>query len=302
MNLFFRFFKRTPVVVFAGAVFLTLSSFVSGLPATNERNAAFAQSQAPSEAEAFEAAKALGTTEAWNAFVANYPAGFRADLARAYLKQLADKAASPSASTQQGQTATPEQPAFEQSCSEQRNLRSREANAPAKLRFINPTDGTYVLQWIDYNGALKEYGTLGPGAEITQDTFLTHPWIVAYGEGSCRQIFLPAEGISVARVRTESELSKKKAVPPPPVAKKPVSEPPPLKCAENYRKVGNECVMMQNCGSNARRGPEGDCYCNSGYHMMNGQCTRPRQQPNQCGQGEVYSSSMGQCIPKSLGR
>ncbi len=207
MNVFLPFFKRASVVIFAGAVFLVLSSLLSGLPATDGWDAAFAQSQAPSEA-------------------------------------------------------------VEQPCSEQRNLRSRESKAPAKLRFINPTDGTYVLQWIDYNGALKEYGTLGPGAEITQDTFLTHPWIVAYGEGSCRQMFLPVEGVSVARVRTESELSKKKAP----------------------------------CGVNAARGPEGDCSCNSGYHMMNGQCTRPRQQSNQCGRGEVYSSSMGQCIPKSLGR
>ena len=149
-----------------------------------------------------------------------------------------------------------EQPASERSCSEQRNLRSRESGAPAKLRFVNPTDGTYVLQWIDYNGALKEYGTLGPGAEITQDTFLTHPWIVAYGEGSCRQIFLPAGGVSVARVKAETELSNKKAAAVP---------------------------------------------CKSG-EMMNGQCARPQQQSSQCGHDEVYSSSMGQCIPKSLGR
>lgn len=236
MKVFFRFFNRTSIVVFAGAVCLALSSFVSALPGTGGLNAAFAQS----------------------------PSGVQA---------------------------------IEQPCGEQRNLRSREGNTPAKIRFINPTDGTYVLQWIDYNGALKEYGTLGPGAEITQDTFLTHPWIVAYGEGSCRQIFLPVAGISVARVLTESELSKKKS----PVGNKPAGEPP-LKCAENYKKVGNECVMMQNCGPNARRSREGDCFCNSGYHMMNGQCARPLQQSNQCKRDEVYSSSMGQCIPKSLGR
>ncbi len=42
----------------------------------------------PSEKEAFEAAKALGTVEAWDAFLSNYPTGFHADLARAYVKQL----------------------------------------------------------------------------------------------------------------------------------------------------------------------------------------------------------------------
>jgi hypothetical protein len=40
------------------------------------------------EKEAFENAKDLGTVEAWEAFVANYPSGFHADLARAYIKKL----------------------------------------------------------------------------------------------------------------------------------------------------------------------------------------------------------------------
>jgi hypothetical protein len=40
--------------------------------------------------EAFEAAKELGTPEAWNAFLRSFPNGFYADLARAYLKKLAE--------------------------------------------------------------------------------------------------------------------------------------------------------------------------------------------------------------------
>ena len=41
-----------------------------------------------SEKEAFEAAKELGTIEAWEAFLNNFPKGFRADLARAYVKRI----------------------------------------------------------------------------------------------------------------------------------------------------------------------------------------------------------------------
>ena len=48
------------------------------------------------EKEAFDSAKELGTVEAWEAFVGNYPSGFHADLARAYIKKLS-AAASPSA-------------------------------------------------------------------------------------------------------------------------------------------------------------------------------------------------------------
>lgn len=38
--------------------------------------------------DAFEAAKELGTAEAWNAFIESYPEGFHSDLARAYLRKL----------------------------------------------------------------------------------------------------------------------------------------------------------------------------------------------------------------------
>ena len=50
-----------------------------------------------SEKEAYEAAKELGTLEAWEAFLNNFSKGFRADLARAYLKRLG--ASSPTTKT-----------------------------------------------------------------------------------------------------------------------------------------------------------------------------------------------------------
>jgi hypothetical protein len=49
---------------------------------------ALAETSGTSEKEAFQAAKELGTADAWNAFLASYSTGFHADLARAYLKKL----------------------------------------------------------------------------------------------------------------------------------------------------------------------------------------------------------------------
>lgn len=225
-----------------------------------------------SEAEAFESAKALGTVEAWDAFLSHYPTGFRADLARAYVKQLANRpapaplAAPPPAAPA---VAVPEQAAYEQTCAGQQDLRSRESREPAKLRFVNASGATLVLQWIDFNGALKEYATLPPGADLTQDTYLTHPWIVAYQEGSCRQIFLPAPGTSVAYLRPQMESPRPAA---PVRAASPRYEPEPLRCGKNYKKVGGKCVLIQNCGANAYRSPEGDCYCKKNYEMHNGKC------------------------------
>jgi hypothetical protein len=90
------------LIFFVGApVALALDGGV--LPASSDRSAtsvwsysrAFAQTSEISAKEAFEAAKELGTLEAWEAFLANFPTGFYADLARAYLKKLSGGGAVP---------------------------------------------------------------------------------------------------------------------------------------------------------------------------------------------------------------
>jgi hypothetical protein len=70
------------------------------------------------EKSAFETAKELGTPEAWNAFLAAYPSGFYADMARAYLKKAGGpqpgdppKAAEPKAAEPKAAPAPAPQPA-----------------------------------------------------------------------------------------------------------------------------------------------------------------------------------------------
>ncbi len=173
---------------------------------------AVAETPDANERLAFEAAKELGTVEAWDAFLANYPSGFHADLARAYVKKLAAPAptAPPAAASAPpvAVSKAPEQPADERPCADFKKLKSQRSKEPAKIHFINQSGGRVIVQWIDFDGGLKEYGQLEPGAELVQETFLTHPWITAYEEGSCRQMFLPRDGISVARILPEDQLPK----------------------------------------------------------------------------------------------
>jgi uncharacterized protein YecT (DUF1311 family) len=63
-----------------------------------EPNRAVAETN-DAEKQAFEAAKELGTVEAWDAFLSNYSAGFYADLARAYVRKLAEEPGSPAPSS-----------------------------------------------------------------------------------------------------------------------------------------------------------------------------------------------------------
>lgn len=62
--------------------------------------------------EAFENAKELGTVEAWDVFLSSYPEGFYADLARAYVKKLAEPSTSdaPAAQEPQAQPSAADHP------------------------------------------------------------------------------------------------------------------------------------------------------------------------------------------------
>ena len=81
---------------------------------------------------AFEAAKELGTVEAWYAFLSNYPKGFYADLARAYVKKLSG-ADGPSADGQ-ASDKTERRVAF--SCNE---------GIPLIVTFVDEGNDAYAL-------------------------------------------------------------------------------------------------------------------------------------------------------------
>src|SRR4051794_24388135 len=87
------------VVLFASAIGALLgmsaanafaAETASGL---NVRPIVLAAATDPDQKDAFDAAKELGTAEAWEAFLASFPDGFYADLARAYLVKLGNPAA-----------------------------------------------------------------------------------------------------------------------------------------------------------------------------------------------------------------
>lgn len=78
------------VLLFLGA---PVTLFVDAVSGIHWRQAtAAAQPGTVSVKDAFEAARELGTIEAWNAFLKSFPNGFYADLARAYINSLTKNA------------------------------------------------------------------------------------------------------------------------------------------------------------------------------------------------------------------
>ncbi|MFA5951372.1 MAG: hypothetical protein WC807_13925 [Hyphomicrobium sp.] len=301
------------------------------------------------EKQAFEAAKELGTVDAWDAFLANYPTGFHADLARAYVKKLAgaapaSAAGAPSASApaaavvtvanvtevsynegtffqrgpkswfEQRSNGTPEirysetgrsdlgvelvdesgnvfitldlagrtvwrkegsappkklrditsasgNPAAanappsanaaaafkDNSCETMKYVRSKNSDTPASITFINDTGVHRSLYWIDFNGTGRPYGNIDPGQEVTQKTFLTHPWMIADGAGTCYRVVLPERGKSIVRLSRREITSPAPDSDDEPRTAKPkrTAPPEPKKCSKNETLVNGKCVWKQ---------------------------------------------------------
>lgn len=128
---------------------------------------AFAADQQSTEAADFEAAKALGTVEAWDAFLSHHPTGFHADLARAYVKKLAEQPAATQPATPPPQAA---------------------AQPPADYPMIAGSWGGIVRAGPGPNNA--KVGSLTEGEEVTllappvTVTEGDYPWFkIAFGDG-----------------------------------------------------------------------------------------------------------------------
>lgn len=78
-------------------------------------------------------------------------------------------------------------------CDEEDSLRSVNGNVRTSIRFINKTDSTVKVYWIDYQGKRQHYFDLRANETHDQVTYVTHPWIVtkAGDKRSCLGIFLP---------------------------------------------------------------------------------------------------------------
>lgn len=98
-----RFLSLAALVCFAASGAFSSDAHAKG--AARERPIVLAQAGSKkAQKEAFESAKELGTVEAWDAFLSSYPDGFYADLARAYVKKLAE----PDAADDEPEVSDPE--------------------------------------------------------------------------------------------------------------------------------------------------------------------------------------------------
>ena len=92
---------------------------------------------------------------------------------------------------QKGLRSCAELPSAE-ACKHEPDLASRASSEPTAMTFVNRSDTTLELYWLDFQGARRLYHHLTPGARVKQDTFMGHYWLLATPDSVCLGIFKAA--------------------------------------------------------------------------------------------------------------
>lgn len=178
-----------------------------------------------------------------------------------------------------------------QDCSSESGLKSAPSDTAVELSFRNAASGAKRLYWVDFEGRRKFYAVIQPDNVYRQSTFAGHPWIITDEAERCLTVVIastasmtvdiggpvvtrtaPPPGIQQPLDHSPAT-AQPTPIPPPFLPVAPVKpQPAQLRCGQNYQMINGQCVIKQNCGANAYRSAEGDCYCNSGYQKSGGKC------------------------------
>jgi len=85
------------------------------------------------------------------------------------------------------------------SCADERSMRSPDGSGPATIQFINRTDVSRKVYWLDASGVRHWIQSVLPGETATQTTSVGHTWVITDAQDSCSAVFV-ADGKSTRAI------------------------------------------------------------------------------------------------------
>ncbi|MFI7022945.1 hypothetical protein ACIBMZ_09530 [Micromonospora sp. NPDC049900] len=73
----------------------------------------------------------------------------------------------------------------------ERWLRSVGGGPETSIEFVNSTDRTVTVHWLDHQGNRRQYRVLPPNTSYRQHTYVGHPWVVTDRRGRALACFEP---------------------------------------------------------------------------------------------------------------
>jgi hypothetical protein len=77
-------------------------------------------------------------------------------------------------------------------CPGEFDYKTTNTDEPVRVQFTNSTNGKIKIYWIDPEGQRILYNILKKGETHLYRTYVTHPWVITTGEGTCLRLYLPS--------------------------------------------------------------------------------------------------------------
>ncbi len=74
---------------------------------------------------------------------------------------------------------------------EQKGLASINGYFSTSIRFVNNSNRSVKVYWLDYKGKRQLYNKLNTNRSYKQQTYLTHPWLITDIQDNALYIFFP---------------------------------------------------------------------------------------------------------------
>jgi hypothetical protein len=86
-------------------------------------------------------------------------------------------------------------------CSLEHSLKSLTGDDSVTVTFQNLSNEAISIYWLDYTGNRVFYRRINGGGSYTQQTYISHPWMLVDANGQCRKIILPGTSQTVITIR-----------------------------------------------------------------------------------------------------
>jgi hypothetical protein len=75
---------------------------------------------------------------------------------------------------------------------EEKDLKSETGDVKARITFVNRSKQPVKVYWLDYRGQRVLYKKLKPSESYTQDTYMTHPWLITDLYDNAWEVYMPS--------------------------------------------------------------------------------------------------------------
>jgi hypothetical protein len=93
----------------------------------------------------------------------------------------------------------------EHACDHASSLASQNSLDPVYINFVNNSNRTLTINWINYDGLEVNYFELADGDSVGVPSYLTHPWIIRTSADDCATIVIAKFGANASETVTFGE-------------------------------------------------------------------------------------------------